>query len=342
MILWAETEADADQFLDLIGNPKIFNQIFCAKKGPGSKYLGGKYFVYNLEKKFLSKEIIDAPESIRELTQWCSPDIIISKDNKPLLVIELTFHTLVYNNVAQRIPRIAKSAEKRIPSIIFQKTDYQDNILLSWFCRSLNNLGNIYNTKALPIFFDDKDYDESVLKLKNIVKEIFENKLPDFNSLININQKFSKTYNKETLLYGKKKKKRTWITNANNKIIVNIGVRDNCAVKKINSNFLPGCQGNDEDKKKFRKHLRNKPPEEKGCVWLSKGTGGMDPYPGLVKMSELLLCYNDDFIKTKKVEVHFSKLKKNFWWFKKNEDKEIYLKLIHEFSDIITYSNEYK
>ena len=157
MILWAETEADADQFLELIDGYHIFNQIFCAKKGPGSKYLSGKYFVYNLEKKFLSQEIINAPIKITKLTQWCSPDIIISRNDDPLLVIELTFHTLVYNNVAQRIPRIAKAAQEKIPAIIFQRTDYKDDVLLSWYCRSFENLQNIYNSITIPLLFNDNN-----------------------------------------------------------------------------------------------------------------------------------------------------------------------------------------
>lgn len=347
IIIWAESEAEALEFFSLFKSDMDFivEKIYVAKRSSGKrdvghKYRQGEYFVYDHESRKVEDNSITAPDSITELVQWCSQDIIITDNSfKPILVIETTYHILTYNNIAQRIPRIVRGSSKSVPTVIFQKIDKKASDLISWFTKSLSNAEEIYGTACLALMFDDYDFEEARLLLIALLNKLV-NGLPvktEISKIHSMMDFYNKQYDEGILINGKKGKGRTWLKVNENTVKVIIGVRDNCALSKI-KNY--GCQGNHKDQVDFRKNLKYRSLGAKGCVWLSKGTGGMDPYPGLIKMSELLFCYKEGK-KVKKLEVEFSKLPADFWWFKKNEN-EIYYYLVNLFADKVTYADSYK
>jgi hypothetical protein len=344
--IWAESEAEAQEFLSVFGADLdfIIEKIFIAKKSSGKrdvgfKYFQGSYYPYDFEKKATIDTPITAPLFITDLVQWCSPDIIIATDKAAILTLELTFHILTFNNVAQRIPRMIRSAACKVPSIIFQKVNYDHLQEVTWFTKTFAKATIIYETPCLSLLFDDSEYDEArailVGALNSFVCEI--DKKETISYILNRMMPYVLEYSEKSVLFRKNGVDRKWITITESEVIVSIGVRDNCALTGIKDY---GCQGDDQDKILFRKNLSSRPKGEKGCVWLSKGTGGMDPYPGLVKMCEILFCYNDFGKKTKKLTSSFSNLPISFWWFAKNPN-EIYYKLIHSFSDKVVYSKTF-
>ena len=69
--------------------------------------------------------------------------------------------------------------------------------------------------------------------------------------------------------------------------------------------------------------------DPKAKMWETKGTGGLDPYPGLVVMSDFLLCRNgkNGNKRQKKLIVKFKLIQEDFWWFKKYPT-ELYLQML--------------
>lgn len=59
------------------------------------------------------------PPIIDEITSYDKPDIIVLKDNKPILVIEMTQEVPTGHNVGQRFARLVKSIEMNVPAIYF-------------------------------------------------------------------------------------------------------------------------------------------------------------------------------------------------------------------------------
>jgi hypothetical protein len=348
ILIWAESEAEARDFIDLLGNDLKLKVTgtFVAKKSKGKRDVGyryteGVYFPFNTLINATSDNPIIAPGFITELVQWCSPDIILSTPTAPILCLETTFHTLTFNNVAQRIPRVVRGSFMKVPSVIFQKVDYSFGVGLTWFIKTFLNASKISDHPCMAIVFNDEQYEDARTNLINLVDNAcnHQEKLDRLtNSIMASMENLTKDYSERTLLYSQNGRRRNWLEVDNRCVIVHIGVRDNCALTGIPGY---GCQGDVSSRADFRKALGSRGLGEKGCVWLSKGTGGMDPYPGLVKMSELLLCYDEKRNRSKKLISRFDCLPADFWWFEHNPN-EIYYGLIKEFSDEVQYTDNYK
>ncbi|SIS43538.1 hypothetical protein [Salimicrobium flavidum] len=347
--LWAETEAEIQDFLHEFGDQLDFeiDSVYVAKRSSGKRavghrYLEGVYYPYDLNLGATLEEEVVSPDFIKDLVQWCSQDIIIATQDKPLLSIELTYHLLTYNNVAQRIPRLVNSASLEVPTVIFQKVDYEKYPLHnSWFLQTFLKTSVIYDTPCMALTFDEKEFESA----KNSLIELVNSSVNDEimfsitaeSVIIDMKEK-AQDFDVNTVTHGKNGKERRWVTETDNRVTVSIGVRDNCALTGIPGY---GCQGDREAQIKFKKELKHRPTGAKGCVWLSKGTGGMDPYPGLVKMCEILLCYDNNGQRIKELFSFFTCLPQDFWWFHKYPN-ETYYKLIREFSDKVLYADDYK
>ncbi|HDN2671899.1 TPA: hypothetical protein ACGQVR_001475, partial [Klebsiella michiganensis] len=116
LTIWAESPEEARNFIRNIYskvNLPIISGIRVAKKNPssrGNNYVAGSYYIAtNDEHVDVTNELIQAPQAIVELVQWCTCDIMISVGDHPVCVIEDTTH-IVRMNVFQRVPRIIKAA----------------------------------------------------------------------------------------------------------------------------------------------------------------------------------------------------------------------------------------
>lgn len=308
--VWAESSAEIEDFIVLLKKEARFNikSVFVAKRGIGNNYLAGTYFPYDLKLKACLAKEAKAPKFIVDLVQWCSPDIIIADDKQAFLSIETTYHTLTYNNIAQRIPRQVRSSIKSVPNVIFQKIENRNiETTKIWFCKSFMSTDYIYKIPSLAILFTEKDFDnkrKQLVKLCNVMINGEDSK-EIVNQIKTDMEFFASKYDPKSVLYTKKGDLRNWIRDKKDKVIVIIGVK----------------------------------PE--GTGWKTKGTGLMDPYPGLVKMSELLFCFNVNGKRTKKLWTYFKFLPRDFWWFEKFPN-ELYYSIIKEFSNKVYYKGELK
>jgi|GEM_PF-2375506 len=350
VILWAESQAEVESFLELLEDKAEFNftDIYVAKKSKGKRdvghqYLAGTYFPYDQTLGATLNDPIQAPDYVTSLVQWCSPDLIITNHAEALITIETTYHELAFNNVAQRIPRQIRSATLGVPSVIFQKLgdNFESQSFVTWYAQTFVKATKIYKTPCLALTFPENDFEKARSQLVDLTNSRINNsarfiKISQdiFEQMLNL----SSGYDENILINGTRGTGRTWLNVDEDNVEVIIGVRDNCALSGI-PNY--GCQGNDQQKTAFRRQLKTRDLGAPGCVWLSKGTGGMDPYPGLVKMAEILLCYDDEGNKVKSIASKFSNLPKNFWWFERNQN-EIYYKLVNEFSEDVIYSETYR
>lgn len=344
-MLWAESEAEAWEFIKLTKDCLHFtiSDIFIAKRSGGKRdvgagYIRGEYFHLDTTSGFTSTAVTSAPSAVTETVQWCSQDMILTKNNVPFIAIESTYHLLTYNNIAQRMPRQIRSAMTGTPSVIFQKVTKSSETLNAWFAETFLRATKIFKTPALAIMFDDSDFESARGTLCQLINTTYVNNNEQVVAAIMQSMAgYAEKYEENKLLYGRSGQPRTWLEVTDNQVIVKIGVKDNCAL--VGRHF--GCQGDDKQRNAYRALLRHRPVGEKGCVWLSKGTGGMDPYPGLVKLAEILFCYDKDGSKTKQLVTKFTKLPKDFWWFQKYPN-EIYYRLVREFSDRVEYADDYK
>lgn len=61
----------------------------------------------------------NVPSIVEELTDYDRPDIILLKEEDPVLVVEKTGHVPTGKNPLQRVARMVKSAERGVPGIFF-------------------------------------------------------------------------------------------------------------------------------------------------------------------------------------------------------------------------------
>mgnify|MGYP006277632293 FL=1 len=151
-------------FLSNVGDKLEFDvdNVYIAKRGGGEdSYLSGSYFEFDLERRATHEEKVIAPESVQNLVQWCSPDIILVVDEEPVLSVETTYHELTYNNIAQRVPRQVKPVMEGVPSVIFQKVESYDTDTAyhTWFAETFRKANQIYEPACLAIMFTEGDQD---------------------------------------------------------------------------------------------------------------------------------------------------------------------------------------
>jgi hypothetical protein len=248
----------------------------------------------------LDKEI-QSSKSIVHTTEWQHQDYIIANSGEPSLAVELTEHAFRYNNVAQRLPRLVRPLSYGVSTAILQKVDERSqDKYKGWFLKALVNASRIFKTPAVSYLYDDSQRGQSENALSRLTCQLVDSisfgdagSLKDFRKTLGEklreNEKMADDLYDESELLDSSK----WLSVSSNRVEVIIGAR----------------------------------PDRKG--WKTKGTGNLDPYPGLVLLADLLLCRTGPrkSDRSRKLVVVFKHLPKNFWWFKKFPT-ELYLELL--------------
>lgn len=98
------------------------------------------------------------PPIIEEITKYDKPDIILLKNNQPLLVMEMTQEVPTGHNVGQRFARLVRAIEMEIPVIYYFPFDAKKHGLYSGICNlnirlldAANKIFTIHNTPLLCI-----------------------------------------------------------------------------------------------------------------------------------------------------------------------------------------------
>jgi hypothetical protein len=247
-----------------------------------------------LNQKFL------APSSIAKMSEWQHQDFIIANRYDPMFVVEVTEHTLTYNNIAQRLPRLVLPASYGVPSAIFQKIGpASKDKYKGWFLKALCKSTEIFKKPCTAILYDDdtrvageKLLAELTCQLINFICFNDKSSLKTFDEhLARISEQnqamAERWYDHDSLLSS------SWLDVDSNRVKVLIKVKA-------------------ED-----------------SMWQTKGTGGLDPYPGLVLLADLLLCRTgpSKSDRERKLVVVFEHLTEDFWWFKQFPT-ELYLQLL--------------
>tara|TARA_Y100000590_G_C15732891_1_gene1017651 strand:+ start:141 stop:1217 length:1077 start_codon:yes stop_codon:yes gene_type:complete len=322
---WYDSVKEAKDCMELLNESRsekkdhvmeIFeNSLQFSKHKTG--YRNGKYWqIENITRMSTFDDIIRSSVQIIEVIKWQHQDFIISYDGIPKLTIETTEHQITWNNVAQRMPRLIQSVNCGTPTIIFQRigerTTEQN---LGWYLQTLVNATNIYKIPCVGILFDDNSRDEAEKKLSNIMIELLD---------------YLSTNNQES---RKKFEELLWEVHKENKEKAEKFYKSD---KLLRSGWL-------EITDKEVKVIPGVKPS--ATMWKTKGTGGLDPYPGLVVMADILLCRtgpskND---RRKSLTVKFRHIKEDFWWFKKYPT-ELYLQMLidpeYRISDTVEYLEE--
>jgi len=312
LTLWFDSAKEAQEFSRVL----MLNDEYFRSRGVNSetildrtqkyvkhktKYREGLYWpLMDIESMATLNRTVKAPAHITKMSEWQHQDHILANQHKTLLVIETTEHALTYNNVAQRIPRLVRPVFYGIPSIILQKVNENSkDKYKGWFLQTLCKSTEIFGTPSVAMLYDENTRHEVEQRLSKIISRLVEYVcFDDRNSLKEFEKSLARLTEQNMELARRWYDQdalisSSWIKVEPDQVQVIIGVK----------------------------------PEK--SMWDTKGTGGLDPYPGLVLMADLLLCRtgpNKKDRKRKLVAV-FKHLPEDFWWFEKYPN-ELYLQLL--------------
>lgn len=316
--LYTDSESDVEEFFQLFGEFLNFSIDRAYYSKSNQEYIDGIFYSYDMSRKASTGEEINAPDSVTSLVQWTMPDIILTRDGDPIISVEITHQQIRGINVAQRIPRQIKAAREGVPNFLFQKIgDDTEPHQVTWMCKTFTKATKIYNTPSLPVFFKDPDDTTSVSvphrnERRKVIAQMLNRAaskrnespftvLPDIWSEV---LSYADQFDRDTITHTlhQSPRKRKWI--------------------RIYDDELLYINNSSKDAKSFE----------------NKGSGNWDPYPGLVKMIDILFCMNERGEKKRKLITYLRNIPKDFWWFE--ERSSIYYDLIELFSDEIYFAND--
>jgi hypothetical protein len=317
LILWAESPEEARTFLHRAvrqGFPFKIDQIYVAKrsaKNRSNTYVEGEYFITsNDDAVTVFNDVVVAPRAIIDLVQWCTCDIMISRGEQPLVVLEDTTH-IVRMNVYQRVPRLYKAAILGIPAIALQGTrglDFSkqgDCWGLHRYMRAFAAICEQYPASGvLPFFYvPDTTGDE-----ERAEREAFDY----LSSIVGGDQVRAEAIRQRTYAevfdiasngyLGYAAPAIPSIEVSATTVIVNVGAK----------------------------------PEKKS--WEEKGSGQMDPYIGMIAAAKYMYCFDHHGNQVKEMVVRFNFLPPDFWWFKGWEkSRSLYKTLAFQIADRVEF-----
>lgn len=319
IILWAESPDEARSFLrrcKAAGIDLGINKIFVAKRSGkfrSNGYVLGEYFRTSDDEDVDVYEgrPVASPEGIRELVQWCTCDIMISRGNEPVVVLEDTTH-IVRMNLYQRLPRLAKAAMLRVPSLVLQGTrgvDFNlrgDRWALYRYLSAFERIAKANSlSPSLPIYYLPNENAEAVAQ-KFVLEHISALLNADDNKVASDRKAVLDSINDilKNGLFGNPEiaPDIPSISHSGVEVIVRIGAR----------------------------------PERPS--WRTKGSGQMDPYIGMLVAAKYLYCYDSEGVQVKPLVIEFAYLPTDFFFFKDWEkSNSLYKRLPFEIADEIRF-----
>ncbi len=311
VVLWAETAAEADLFLQRMernGAAFEIDRAFVGKrsvKDRGNRYIGGTFYEYDAESGGAVESGIIAPKAIVDLVQWCASDVMLSRGAEPLISIEDTTH-IAGNNLFQRLPRVARSSFLGVPSVIFQGigpklTGKSRTWALHRFLSAYLKVNLVGSAPCLTVFYEGEK--EAAAREDELIR------LAGF-AVSGDGQKFGR-----------------------------LSDRFLAKMKTIHSEIqgpVPPIRCIDVTDDEVRVLIGVR-PERKS--WAQKGSGQMDTYVGLIFAARLLFALQDNGEKTKEVVAFFKNLPPDFWWFA-DSNHSLYNTLPKEFADRYEYGSD--
>lgn len=315
LILWAESPDEARNFLERTGRSKDFlgfDKIFVAKrtgKTRTNRYIGGDYYpTTNDETVDVYNEVVTAPPRIIDLVQWCTCDVMISRGQEPLLVLEDTTH-IVRMNLYQRFPRLARAASLGVPSLILQGTrglEFRlrgDRWALYRYLQAMEAIARVHPESPTLAFWygpaDEAEFDAERAAFQYVNSVI--NGSADDADLITRKMTAEVRSVLASGVEGDIARDLPCIDYTGEEVIVRVGAR----------------------------------PDRKS--WKEKGSGQMDPYVGLILAAKYIHCYDSSGKKIKDLVLEFTYLPPDFWFFADADTTALYKRLPIEFADQVRF-----
>lgn len=324
LVLWAESPEEARNFIRRAQRQfKSFSvdRIFVAKRSPrvrGNHYTAGRYLRTQTAQYFLTTddghvdvydEAVKAPDAIRDLVQWCTCDVMLSRGPNPIVAVEDTTH-IVRMNLYQRVPRMARAAMLGVPGCVLQGTRglnlelRGDRWALYRYLQAFEAIARLHpKSPTLPIWYLPSPEDEmrAESELIEYIQALISGKSAGVQGIT-----------------------RVVIQRLNE--ILKDGVDGEIPPDLPSINF----RGLDEVVVKI-----GAKPDKKS--WRDKGSGQMDPYVGLIAAAKYMYCYDIDGRKTKDLVVEFTYLPEGFWFFKDPETTALYRRLPIQLADRVRF-----
>jgi hypothetical protein len=316
LVLWAESPQEARTFLDRLRqarSPLSVDQIFVAKRSGrsrGNAYVDGHYFpATNDDAVDVYDSPVFAPPAVSALVQWCTCDVMLSRGERPIIVVEDTTH-IVRKNLYQRIPRLAKASEIGVPAVILQGTrglDFEkrgDQWALHRYWAAFSAMHMLYpNTSPLPITYLP-NADDEIRAVSQMVRFIEAVVADDHAAASAIRSAIIEDLRAHLAdgVHGEPPPALPCIVVAEGTVTVKIGAK----------------------------------PDKKS--WVEKGSGQMDPYLGLIAAAKYIYCYDDNGMKIRDLTVEFTYIPEGFAFFKDGKDATaLYKRLAYELSDRVVF-----
>jgi hypothetical protein len=314
--LWAESPAEAANFYKKAiqaGYPLPINKVFVAKRTPNrgpNKYIQGLYFRTSGYPDFdVYQGYVQAPKAVIDLVNWCTCDIMVTRGETPVFVLEDTTH-IVRMNLYQRIPRLARAAMLGVPSLMLQGTrglNFRlrgDQWALYRYYQAFEAIARIYSkAPSLPVIYMPSingDEDRANQLAFSCVKAWIEHDVVQADI------------------------HKADILNAVQDVLTK-GV-NGAAPPDINSIYHTGPE--------VIVRIGAKPDKKS---WNSKGSGQMDPYIGMIAAAKYIYCYDANGQQSKPLIVEFTYLPLGFKFFSNPSPTALYKRLPFELADEVRF-----
>lgn len=316
LILWAESPEEARSFLSrarAAGAPIDVDRIFVAKRSGrsrGNAYLRGEYYPATVDDAVdVYDEVVLAPQSIIDLVDWCTCDVMLSRGEKPSIVMEDTTH-IVRMNVYQRFPRLARAASLGVPAVMLQGTTgidlskRGDRWALYRYLQAFEAVTRVHPRCPVVTVWYLPDADDEARAEKEVFAYIHAVLAGDRDTVKAIQSASVEALQREVA----------------NGVEGDIAPDLPCIVHSSTTTVTVKVGAN---------------PDRKS--WREKGSGQMDPYVGLILAAKYIYCYDGAGNKTRDLTLEFTYLPKGFWFFANPETTALYKRLPLEFADKVAF-----
>lgn len=343
--LWIESEGEVallGGYVDL----RRFHGINVGKVGQrrdvGDNYLNGTFYIYDVNARgIIPGRTRLAGARITELVQFGMPDIIVADGTTPLVAIELTSHKPTFNNLFQRFPKLYKPSACGIPSYIFQLHEQGSGEDESKILAAADAAQRLTHTPCVVYFYLDEDWDATQVAISQLI-----------DAYLNQDEAWIEDFNEECARrnapilaeFDIDRFGGRFFERLPDRVIAHIRVKRNC-------DYVPGiecginhCQNANEQAQvareiRARTHLANlNGGVPVNCVWISKGTGGLDPYPGYLLAGKMLLCERPGRPALPLIAT-FERVPRDFWWWRAAATR-LNNRMLAEIADEIRYEGE--
>ncbi|WP_186259553.1 hypothetical protein [Burkholderia gladioli] len=319
LTIWAESPEEARIFIDKAYNNgfrHFISAIYVAKRSPKNRsndYVDGEYYCTSNDPLNIQvyTTVIVAPPAIIALVQWCTCDIMISRGDIPIAVLEDTTH-MVRMNVYQRVPRLFRAAILGVPALCLQGTrglnfDLRgDCWAMHRYIRAFAAISRLHpNTAVLPFCYIPTQAGDEAAKERMAFEYL------------------------DALVTGDvvraQEIRRSAIAELND--ISTNGYLGQIAPDINSIEVLPHA---------VTVHIGAKPDVKS---WEAKGSGQMDPYIGMIAAAKYIYCFDAIGAQVRKMRVRFTFLKPDFWWFQNYQtSRSLYKTLAFQIADEVEFA----